>query len=425
MKKEKLFYGWRVVIGCMILMGVVVPISIPLSTMYLVPITEEFGVSRSAFLIINTLMQSLGIFLSPSIAKLMSKGEIKKYQIIGIIGFALSYASHSFAPNIFFLYITGILQGFFFLMVTVIPMNMLIAKWFVAKRALAISVGFMGIGVGGFFFSHIVGTLLEQFGWRTTYQLVALIVLVIALPATIFLIQDSPEEKSLQPLGVENGVNETKKSLDNQYVSFTAKEALKQPFFIILLVGLFLAHFVQAGSSTHFAPAISQFHDMSHQTTIMSIFLITGVVGKLIMGWVVERFGIAKSILFGGLCLTICMLFLLQLQILPIAYLMAITFGLGSGLGPVVPPVLLSKIFAPEQYPEAFGIASSAIQVGLSTGGLAIAFLHDISGSYQLAWQVFLVLGIGMLVLLLLGWKLSQKQAIRDKEITQGTLADS
>ena len=45
------------------------------------------------------------------------------------------------------------------------------------------SIAMAGIGVGGTIFSPIITTLLEYYGWRHTYQIMALIILVLAFPA--------------------------------------------------------------------------------------------------------------------------------------------------------------------------------------------------------------------------------------------------
>ena len=65
----------------------------------------------------------------------------------------------------------------------------MITNWFAKKRGLAMSIAMAGIGVGGTIFSPIVTMLLGKYGWRHTYQIMALIVLVIALPAAFFILR--------------------------------------------------------------------------------------------------------------------------------------------------------------------------------------------------------------------------------------------
>ena len=64
-----------------------------LSNKFLIQVTEELGLSRSGFTLANTILQGLGIFISPMVSSRLAKGDMRKIQCISIIGFALSYAS--------------------------------------------------------------------------------------------------------------------------------------------------------------------------------------------------------------------------------------------------------------------------------------------------------------------------------------------
>lgn len=63
-----------------------------------------------------------------------------------------------------------------------IPVSMMVTNWFVEKRGIAMSVTMAGIGLGGTIFSPIVTNLLQNYGWRHTYLIMAGIILVVALP---------------------------------------------------------------------------------------------------------------------------------------------------------------------------------------------------------------------------------------------------
>ncbi|MEI3232973.1 MAG: MFS transporter [Intestinibacter bartlettii] len=63
-----------------------------------------------------------------------------------------------------------------------IPVSMMVTNWFVEKRGIAMSVTMAGIGLGGTIFSLIVTDLLQNYGWRHTYLIMAGIILVVALP---------------------------------------------------------------------------------------------------------------------------------------------------------------------------------------------------------------------------------------------------
>ena len=181
-KNSKIFYGWWVVLGCVLITTTMVPPIMSLSNKFLIQVTTEMNISRGAFTLANTIVQGLGIFISPIVSKNLAKGNMRKIQSISIIGFVLAYASYSLAKSPIHLYMSSFFVGLFYLNSTLIPVSMMVTNWFVEKRGIAMSVTMAGIGLGGTIFSLIVTDLLQNYGWRHTYLIMAGIILVVALP---------------------------------------------------------------------------------------------------------------------------------------------------------------------------------------------------------------------------------------------------
>ena len=181
-KNSKIFYGWWVVLGCVLITTTMVPPIMSLSNKFLIQVTTEMNISRGAFTLANTIVQGLGIFISPIVSKNLAKGNMRKIQSISIIGFVLAYASYSLAKSPIHLYMSSFFVGLFYLNSTLIPVSMMVTNWFVEKRGIAMSVTMAGIGLGGTIFSPIVTNLLQNYGWRHTYLIMEGIILVVALP---------------------------------------------------------------------------------------------------------------------------------------------------------------------------------------------------------------------------------------------------
>ena len=181
-KNSKIFYGWWVVLGCVLITTTMVPPIMSLSNKFLIQVTTEMNISRGAFTLANTIVQGLGIFISPIVSKNLAKGNMRKIQSISIIGFVLAYASYSLAKSPIHLYMSSFFVGLFYLNSTLIPVSMMVTNWFDEKRGIAMSVTMAGIGLGGTIFSPIVTNLLQNYGWRHTYLIMAGIILVVALP---------------------------------------------------------------------------------------------------------------------------------------------------------------------------------------------------------------------------------------------------
>jgi len=408
-KNKKFFYGWGIVFGCVLITSTIVPVVMSLSNKFLIPVTKEMGISRSAFSMISTILQALGIFLSPIVAKKIATGNIRKIMGISVIGFSLAYASYSFAQNVFHLYISAFAVGIFYFSSTIIPVSIIITNWFVKQRGFAMSLAMSGIGVGGFIFSPIVTYLLETYGWRVSYRIMALIVFVIAFPVVTFLLRKKPEDMGLKAYGADENISTLKKSPAKSSVDLTVKESSGKPFFFLMLIGMFVCGFINAAALGQFPPAIQELHGPIVQAAIISLYSLIGCFGKIIIGWLNDKFGIMASTIFGCVTFALIFIFMLMGANITMIYVMAIFFGLGMGIGNVSPPLIVAEMFGGNKYGEAYGIANSAVQIGLATGSLAVAFMYDKFGSYTNAWILLFVLTVVTLIAWIASVKISKK----------------
>ena len=258
-----------------------------------------------------------------------------------------------------------------------------------------------GIGVGGTIFSPIITTLLEYYGWRHTYQIMALIILVLAFPAAFFLLRKSPQDMGLLPYGSEEPAQSKTSAAQSSFsFSLSVKESWSKVFFWIFIFGMLCNGLINTGALGHFPPAIEEMHGPQVQALIISMYSLIGILGKIVLGWLNDRYGVVVSTAFGCITFAVSFIFMLMGSNVMMLYIMAVLFGLGDAIGTVTPPLVTSAIFGTEKYGEAYGIANSFTQIGLSLGSLLVAAIYDASGSYNIAWILLLFLTVGAL----LGW---------------------
>jgi OFA family oxalate/formate antiporter-like MFS transporter len=107
MKKGKIFYGWKILFVCTLITCLMVPPVVGVASRFVVPVTADLGISRSTFAMSNTIVQAIGIFLSPLVSKKLATGDLKKIQTFSIAGFAVALASYGFAQNAISLYLSS------------------------------------------------------------------------------------------------------------------------------------------------------------------------------------------------------------------------------------------------------------------------------------------------------------------------------
>lgn len=395
MQKNKIFYGWWIVAGCFVITCTIIPLLMALFNKFQIPVTRDMGISRSSFTLAHTITQVLGIFISPYIARKLSTGNFKRIFTLGMIGFCLSYASYGLAQNVWHLYFSSIFVGVFFLTVALIPLSMLATAWFVQKRGLAVSIIMAGIGLGGFIFSPLITWMLTHYGWRMSYFIMGAIALVCTLPICLFIIVKRPEDMGLKPYGADADASGPSKTHIPAAVSLSVKESYAALFFKILIIGTICNGLINIGAVGQFPPALEERYGAAFQAEIIAIYSIFGLVGKLSLGWINDRWGIIPSCVAG--CVTFGSAFLFMLYSGPEStmYVMAVIFGFGIAIGSVSLPLLTASIFGTEKYGEAYGVVNSFFQIGLTGGSIMVAGIYDITGTYALAWiALFILTGV-------------------------------
>lgn len=416
MKNSKIFYGWYIVAGATLLLAVVPPGVISLASLYQSLVAEDFGISAGTFALNSAILQGVGIFLAPLASRLLSSDKFKLVLITSLSVFGLAYMSYGFAQNIWQLYIISFVLGVAFTFAAMMPVALMISNWFVHKRGLAISIAMTGIGIGGFLFSPLVTYLLEAYGWQRTYMIYGAIMLVIALPLALFVFKRTPQDMGLQPLGVEEELNTdieenpAKAIQPKTGVTRPIENIMKEPFFIMFLLGLMLNGIINGGTIGQYPAAIkSLYPGQAITATAIMIYSFVGIGGKLLTGRINDKFGMVFSTVFTYSAMIISLLFMINGQYTWAIYGAAISYAFALPSASVMPPLVTTAIFADQNYSRAYGYASSALQLGMTIGSLTVASIFSATGSFNTAWMILVGLSLVTIASLLGAYYNSRK----------------
>ena len=403
-------YAWVILIVAMMVLGVYVPVVNSLSNTWQIAVTEDLGFSRTAFSFTGTITQAVGIFLGPVVSVFLTKYNFKRIWTAAAIAFAAAVFGYSLAQNQYQFYALGLVVGAAYITTAQIPMMMLINNWFSEKKGLATSIAVSGISAGGALLSPLVNSLIANVGWRMSYRVYALIILALAVVFGIFLIYLRPEDKGMKPYGYKESddlpadpTKDTNKSLN---VGLTIAASLSCSFFIFLLLGSVMNGLAN-GASLQFPPALQEAAGFKTAGTVVSIYLLLGVFGKLLLGRIADKYGIYHALFFGAATLALSFVAMLFVPFAWGPWLVAVVFGFGLALGSVLPPLVTASIYGRDMYGEAYGFVQSATQVGAAFGPLLVSYIFDASGSYYMAW----IINIGFALLIAFLWLLAHKKA--------------
>lgn len=403
-------YAWVILIVAMMVLGVYVPVVNSLSNTWQIAVTEDLGFSRTAFSFTGTITQAVGIFLGPVVSVFLTKYNFKRIWTVAAIAFAAAVFGYSLAQNQYQFYALGLVVGAAYITTAQIPMMMLINNWFSDKKGLATSIAVSGISAGGALLSPLVNGLIANVGWRMSYRVYAMIILALAVVFGVFLIYLKPEDKGMKPYGYKESddlpadpTKDTNKSLN---VGLSIAASMSCSFFIFLLLGSVMNGLAN-GASLQFPPALQEAAGFQTAGTVVSIYLLLGVFGKLLLGRIADKYGIYHALFFGASTLALSFVAMLFAPFAWGPWLVAVVFGFGLALGSVLPPLVTASIYGRAMYGEAYGFVQSSTQVGAAFGPLLVSYIFDASGSYHIAW----IINIGFALLTGLLWLLAHKNA--------------
>lgn len=395
MDKRRFHYAWVILGVATLVMATFVPIVTSLSNTWQIVVTEELGFSRTQFSLSGTITQAVGIFLGPIVSYFLTKFNFKRIWSAAALLFGAGVFGYSLAQNQYHFYALSVVVGAAFITTTAIPMMMLINNWFQEKRGLATSIAVSGISLGGAILSPLITKVINNFGWRASYRLYAIIILIFAVVFGFFLIYLKPEDKGLLPYGADSHRKKTKADEENKSLNVGLKisSAVTCSFFIFLILGTVM-NGLSNGATLQFPPALQNAAGFNTASKVVSIYLLLGVFGKLILGRLADKKGIYHALVLGAgsLALTfVAMLFIGQSWG---PWLVAVVFGMGLAIGAVLPPLITSSIFSKDVYGEAYGFVQSAMQIGAAIGPLLVSIIFENTGSYNYAWIINVVFAL-------------------------------
>lgn len=401
MGDKKLFYGWWVVAASVIIMAILHPLITTCWGLYVKPVTNDMGFSRSAFGLCSTIISGVTVFLSPYFGKWLANKNTQLIHAICVVGLAASYASFSLAQNITHFYISAIFMGAFSCGAIALPVSIVLTNWFVKKRGLAISIALAGSGFGGAIISPIMANIILNYSWRTSFLIFAGAMLILCLPM-ILIMKKSPEAMDLKAYGAgEAAIAVQKNTVSGAELNMTLAEAKKHGFFWIYLFGMFALCFVGFGSLSQLAAFLADVHGAAFAAGILSLFLVIVTLGKISLGWVYDKFGTRVGTSYICIVFAISIACMLFPESKPLMYVMAFLYGLGICTGTVCPPVITAAMFGSKHYGEIYGYVNLAVYLGAALSVPAIAIVYDKTGSYQAAWYLCIALILVSLVALL------------------------
>jgi MFS family permease len=393
-KMYRIFYGWIIVVLGFFSMAFWMGITSTFSVFY-VALLDEFGWQRAASAGVIATTQIVYTLAAPCIGALIHRFGPRRVVVPGIIilggGLALSSSIGSLAQ--FYLFY-GLPVGIGVSCISMVAFTVIIARWFEARRGLANGLASAGMGVGMFVLVPLSQNLINHIGWRSTYLVLALLVVLILLPANLFLLRHRPQDLGLQPDGKASDPGTGKPGGESAFsvpqTVWTWPRLIRAPIFYIMIIFPALSIFSVMLIIVH---NMRFFVDQGiAEMTGAFAFAVVGassMVFRIIWGWLSDRIGRESAYTAGMVFMSagIGCLLLLEHTAHPIfIYCFAVCFGIGWGANAPIFAATAADLFRGPTFGLLYGMVESLIGLSGALGAWIGGYIYDITQSYQPAF---------------------------------------
>jgi MFS family permease len=391
------FYGYVILTASffilMILGGVVSSFGL-----FLKPVLAEFGWSRatisSAFSLTFILFGISGILAGKVIDRFNPRIPLTIGGLFLGLGYLLMSQVHS-VWQIYLFYGVLVSIGIGFID---IPLLSLVVRWFVKGRGLASGIIMSGIGVGTIIFPLLANQFILNYSWRTAY----LVLGSASLGIVVILAQFMRRAPGHSPLVDAARTRETD-NLNSQAQGLSLREAMRTPSLWVMMMMAFFYAFAAQTVSVHIAAHTTDIGFSSTiAATILSVFGFVSIGGTLGAGILADRIGTRKAMIIVFILIALSLSGFRLFDDLWVLYLCTAFFGVGfGGFGAIQSP-LPAEYFGLRAHGVIFSIFTFTQNIGGAIGPLVAGRIYDVSGSYQWAFLLCLILCIAGLILCML-----------------------
>ena len=400
--KPRFYYGWVIVATMSIVTMAQTAEFNPVLGVFLKPITEEFGWSRTTFTGAIAVGTITGGLLATIIGPLLDKLGPRWVLFLGFFALGWTIVGLAAIDSVWQFYLLMLSSRALVSGIIAIATGVVISKWFIRKRGRAMALATTGTRVGNAFMPIYVQLILAAFGWRTaTVALGVLTWAITLLPTSIFL-RRQPEDMGLLPDGdppraqqdgsEKDGEASTSEiDGDPREISFTLRQAIKTRAFYLLLFTSGALFFGGAGINFNLFPHLTdQGITPNAAVTVLTVWSLLSAIGGLATGLIAERVHV-RFIMGGAIFVVSLGIGLLSLiDNLPMAYLFAVVHGLTFGGIPMLQQLVWADYFGRRSQGAIRGFVTPVQMSMNAMGPLTATLFFDATGNYVLIFRIFM-----------------------------------
>ncbi|MFQ6004499.1 MAG: MFS transporter [Woeseia sp.] len=361
----------------------VTPMVYTVFSLFLVPISTEFGWPRSAVSIVLLIIAIAGALSYPVVGRMIDRYGARTIILTGNLLFASAVAAVSLVSASFVqFYAAYAFIGLTAAVPSSVMFTKVIAGWFDRRRGLFLGfVGGVGNGTGAALSPIFVHMLMSNYGWRGAYQGIAVAIVVIGFPILFLFLRDPPKALAA----------ETKLAH-----GMTLAEARKTRTFWMILIAIALGAGCVTAVFAHVIPMlVDRGIGMDQAVTVLSTFALVTAAWQVGVGYMLDR--VPRPWIAAPFYIAAVAGLVLLESTSNYALLLTAGFLMGLGLGTEygVLPYFLSRYFGVRHYGAISGMTYGVIVLTQGVTPFLMDLNFDIVGNYNISVVVICVALLG------------------------------
>lgn len=368
---------WPTVLAAMVGMSFYSVITYSLGT-FIGPLEQEFPWTRTQISFGLTIFAAISFLGGPFVGMVVDRIGTRRITIAGMVLSGLAFAAFGLANGSltqwFGLYVV---YGLFALTIKSTVWSTGVSSVFARSRSLALAVMLSGAAIGQSLAPILANHLIETLGWRAAYAWLGIgwagVSVLLLVPfyfdAKARHLRAGPQAAAPRPA----------------LPGLTFAQALRDSRVIRIAVANLFMSIVGSGVSVHLVRVIAEKGiAMDSAVNLAATAGIAGLVGKLLIGWLLDR--VEGSVIpFAGFAVGGVGHFLLLGWLGGATPLMlgAMCLGFSSGAGLQISTYLVSRYAGLKAFGAVFGTISSMMMLGAALGPPLAGRVHDVTGSYD------------------------------------------
>ena len=389
-------YAWWVLAGLFLLYTATNGILLNTLPLMYPSLTAEFGWNEEQVTRPAALFMLFNAALNPVLGALCDRFPARRIMVFGVAVIVSSLLVFAYISSLTQMTVVYLVCSVGLAACGLVPNMLILSRWFVARRGVAVGILLMGSSLGGALFPLIVRPTLVEDGWRAAVTLIVLVGGAMMALGLLLVRNHRPgsDATAVAAQPVATG-------------GLTLGQAARMPAFYILMLATGTVWFCITGTLQHQSIFLGQ--DLGVPTAklpvIFSVFFWCAIIGKVLFGWLGDRFNKVWILLLSVLNMMVGIILLRNAD--PNAdvtlYGYAMVYGVGFAGAFSAIQLVLAEFYAGAAYGRILGVFVMVDSWAGAAGVWAMGARRVAEDSYipALNTLIGLLVAVSVLVLIL------------------------